>query len=136
MTTPLDHPTILRSNLGRMRQLGAGHHIVEHWKAERLTAIGTAPLSIWFIVQMLRLGDADHKDVVQWAGKPVNTVLLLSLMILTFHHMQMGLQVITSDYSRGKNKTILDLIIKGGTFFLGLLSVISILKIALAPAKK
>ncbi|MDI2112920.1 succinate dehydrogenase, hydrophobic membrane anchor protein [Commensalibacter nepenthis] len=136
MTTPSDRPTILRSNLGRMRQLGAGHHIVEHWKAERLTAIGSAPLSIWFIIQMLRLGDADHKNVVQWAGKPVNTVLLLSLMILTFHHMQMGLQVITSDYARGKNKTILDLVIKGGTFFLGLLSVISILKIALAPAKK
>lgn len=136
MTTSSDHPKVLRSNLGRMRQLGAGHHIVEHWKAERLTAVGSAPLSIWFVIQMLRLADADHQTVVKWAGKPVNTVLLLSLILLTFNHMQMGLQVITSDYSRGKSKSILDLIIKGGTLFLGLLSVISILKLALTPAKK
>lgn len=129
MNTSVERPTILRSYLGRMRGLGTGHNIFEHWWTERITAAGSAPLSIWFIIQMLRLGDADHKDVVKWAGKPTNTILLLTLVLLTFRHMQLGLEVITSDYARKRKRLALNYCIKGGALFLGILSVISILKL-------
>lgn len=136
MTTPMEHPTILRSNLGRMRHLGAGHNIFEHWWAERLCSVAITPLSMWFIIQMLRMGDAEHKEVTKWVGKPVNTVLLLSLMVLTFRHMQLGLEVVTNDYARGGKRMALDLCIKGGALFMGLLAVVSILKIAFTSSKK
>ncbi len=129
MKISVERPTILRSYLGRMRGLGIGHNVFEHWWIERLTAAGIAPLSIWFIIQMLRLGDEDHKNVIKWAGKPVNTILLLTLVLLTFRHMQLGLEVITSDYSRGKKRLVLNYCIKAGTLFLGILSIISILKL-------
>lgn len=129
MSTPSEHPTVFRSYLGRMRGLGIGHNIFNHWWSERLCAAGSAPLSLWFIVQMIRLGDAEHKDVVKWAGKPVNTVLLLSLMLMIFRHMQLGLETITSDYSREKKHLALNYCIKGATLFLSILSVISILKL-------
>ena len=53
MNTSVERPTILRSYLGRMRGLGTGHNIFEHWWTERITAAGSAPLSIWFIIQIL-----------------------------------------------------------------------------------
>ncbi|MDI2091065.1 succinate dehydrogenase, hydrophobic membrane anchor protein [Commensalibacter oyaizuii] len=119
-----------------MRQLGAGHNIFEHWWTERVSAAGMAPLSIWFVIQMLRLADAEHQEVVDWTRKPVNSVLLLSLVILTFYHMRLGLQVISNDYSRGRNRLIINFCIKAGSLFMGLLAVTSILKLALAPSKK
>lgn len=128
MTIPVERPTVMRSYLGRIRGLGIGHNIFEHWWAERLCAAASAPLSIWFIIQMLRLGDAEHKDVVKWAGKPVNTILLLILILSTFRHMQLGLEVITTDYSRDKKRLFLHYCIKGGSLFLGLASILSILK--------
>ncbi|MGL4686992.1 MAG: succinate dehydrogenase, hydrophobic membrane anchor protein [Commensalibacter sp.] len=134
MTKPTDRPTIMRSFLGRMRGLGAGHNVFEHWWAERLCAIGMTPLSIWFIIQIVRLGDADHKEVVKWVGKPVNTSLLLALMLLTFNHMQLGLRVISEDYSRGKYRMALGLLIRGGTLLMGLFAVLSVLKLAFAPS--
>lgn len=129
MMTAEERPTVLRSYLGRMRGLGIGHNIFNHWWAERVCAAGSAPLSIWFILQMLRLGNADHQKVVKWAGKPINNVCLLLLIILTFRHMQLGLEVITTDYTRGKKRLALNLCIKGVTIFLGSLSLISILKL-------
>ncbi len=36
--------------------------------------------------------------MVHWAARPVNTVLLLALVGMTFHHMHLGLQVVYEDY--------------------------------------
>ena len=50
------HIDTMRSQLGRARGLGSAKAgTVEHWKIERLTAIGLIPLSIWFVISMLRL---------------------------------------------------------------------------------
>ena len=36
--------------------------------------------------------------VAAWAGHPVNAVLLLALVVMTFHHTALGLQVVYEDY--------------------------------------
>ena len=58
----------MRSQLGRARGLGAGHSGVGHWWAERVTAASLLPLSTWFVVQMFRLGGADHADQTDALG--------------------------------------------------------------------
>ncbi|CAK7191900.1 hypothetical protein COMNV_00080 [Commensalibacter sp. Nvir] len=130
------NPRVMRSHLGRVRCLGVGHNAFEHWWTERLCATGMAPLSIWFIIQLLRLSDAEHKDVVYWAKKPINSVLLLALVLLTFNHMRLGLSVITEDYTRGKIRMALNLLIKGCALFMGLLTISSILKLMLTSPNK
>jgi succinate dehydrogenase / fumarate reductase membrane anchor subunit len=123
------HVAMMRSQLGRVRGLGASKSGVEHWWVERLTAIALVPLTIWFVVSMLVLLGADQPVVVAWAARPVNTVLLLALVIMTFHHMQLGLQVVIDDYVKASHLAV-TLLNKGAAMMLGLFSIVAILKMA------
>ena len=129
MNASAPHIEVMRSQLGRARGLGAGHSGVGHWWAERVTAASLLPLSTWFVVQMFRLGGADHAEVVKWGGKPVNATMLIALIISTFYHAQLGLQVIVDDYVHGKAHLPTRLLVKIGTSLLGLLGVIAVIKL-------
>ena len=118
-----------RSQLGQVRGLGSAKSGVEHWKVERLTAIALVPLTIWFVISVLTLLGAAQPEVVGWAGRPVNTVLLLALVIMTFHHMQLGLQVVIDDYVKAGHLAV-TLLNKGAAMLLGLFSIVAILKMA------
>ena len=123
------HVAMMRSQLGRVRGLGSAKSGVEHWWIERLTAIALVPLTIWFVISVLTLLGADQPVVVAWAARPVNTVLLLALVIMTFHHMQLGLQVVIDDYVKAGHLAV-TLLNKGATVLLGLFAIVAILKMA------
>ena len=129
MTDKLGQVTAMRSQLGRVRGLGAAKSGVEHWWVERLTAIALVPLTVWFVISVLTLLGAEQPAVVAWAGRPVNTVLLLALVIMTFHHMQLGLQVVIDDYVKASHLAV-TLLNKGAAMMLGLFSIVAILKMA------
>ncbi|MBS0965789.1 succinate dehydrogenase, hydrophobic membrane anchor protein [Acetobacter okinawensis] len=129
MNASVPHIEVMRSQLGRARGLGAGHSGVGHWWAERVSAASLLPLSTWFVVQMFRLGGADHAEVVKWGGKPVNATMLAALIITTFYHAQVGLQVIVDDYVHGKAHLPTRLLIKIGTSLMGLLGVFAVIKL-------
>ena len=126
------HAPVMRSTLGQVRGLGAGGSgIVEHWRIERITAIALVPLTVWFVVAVLRLLGADQPHVAHWAGKPVNTVLLLALIAMTFHHMQLGLQVVIGDYIHSKPLELAaTLANKGIALLLALFAAVAVLKMA------
>ena len=126
------HVDVMRSHLGRVRGLGVGHSGAEHWWVERASSVVLLPLSTWFVVQMFRLGGASRADVIKWGGKPVNATLLIALIITTFYHARLGLQVIVDDYVHGHAHLPVRLLIKLGTFLLGLLGVISVVKLVIA----
>ena len=130
------HVQVMRSQLGRVRGLGSGKSGVEHWWVERLTAIALIPLTVWFVVAVLMHLGVPQLAVVHWAGRPVNTVLLLALVILTFHHMQLGLQVVIDDYVHdAKSHLATSLVNKGAALVLALFAIVAILKMAFwAPA--
>ncbi|WP_323993236.1 succinate dehydrogenase, hydrophobic membrane anchor protein [Nguyenibacter sp. L1] len=130
------HVSVMRSQLSRARGLGAGGSGVTHWWVERMTAIALVPLSGWFVLQIFRLAGAEHAKVVEWGGKPVNATLLIALLVLTFHHMQLGLEVIIDDYVHGKAHLPVRLLMKGATFALGLFAVIAVLRLMLAATRQ
>ncbi|HEY0207361.1 MAG TPA: succinate dehydrogenase, hydrophobic membrane anchor protein [Acetobacteraceae bacterium] len=124
---------VMRSQLGRARGTGTAHSGVHHWYAERITSIALVPLTLWFIFAVLRLVGAPQEAVVDWAGRPVNATLLLALIAITFHHMQLGLQVVYEDYI--KPKWLMNIVIlgtKAAALLLGLLASVAVLKMALA----
>ncbi len=122
---------IMRSQLGRVRGLGSAKSGVEHWWVERLTAIALVPLTVWFVVAVLLHLGQPQLAVVHWAAHPVNTVLLLALVMLTFHHMQLGLQVVIDDYVHDtRSHLVISLLNKGASLLLGLFAVVAILKMA------
>ena len=122
---------IRRSELGRARGLGSAKSGVEHWWVERLTAAALAPLTVWFVVSVLRLLGADQPTVAHFIGRPWNATLLILLVVMTFHHMQLGLQVIYEDYIHQRGTLAASLATKAACLGLGLLAGLAILKLAL-----
>jgi succinate dehydrogenase / fumarate reductase membrane anchor subunit len=88
----------LRTPLFRVRDLGSAHSGVEHWGAQRLTAVALAPLSLWLGFSLAGLAGADHASIVGWMRKPHVSVALLLLVPIVFYHAQLGLQVVIEDY--------------------------------------
>jgi succinate dehydrogenase / fumarate reductase membrane anchor subunit len=125
--------TIMRSGLGRARGLGSAKSGTTRWFAERITAAALVPLSLWFICSILSLVGASRAAVAAWAGQIVHATLLLALVLITFQHMAMGLQVVMEDYIHAeKQRLVWILVMKAVVGLLGIAATLAILKLALA----
>jgi succinate dehydrogenase / fumarate reductase membrane anchor subunit len=123
------HPTSLRSDLGRVRGLGSAKEGVGHWWAQRVTALALIPLVIWFVASIVSLTGASHAAVVDWIASPVPAVLLVLLIVATFYHGQLGLQVVIEDYVHTDGtKLALILLVKGAAVVLGLAAVFAVIR--------
>lgn len=134
MTETTDIPRIgvdvMRSPLGRARGIGSGSGI-HHWLVERLTAVALIPLTLWFIYTVFHLMGRPQASIARWAHNPVNTVLALALIAMTFHHMQLGLQVIMGDYINDRRvHTAATLATMAVAALLTLLCAVSVLRLA------
>jgi len=127
------HVDILRSPLSRARGLGSARAGSKHWWAQRLTAIALVPLTLWFIWSMLRLTNASQADVADWLSSPVRLALMLALIAATFHHLQLGLQVVIEDYVQQEGvKLAAVLAVKGLCILLALICAICALILGLS----
>ncbi len=119
---------VRRSQLAQMRGLGAARSGVHAWWIERVTSIALVPLTIWFVVSVLGMLGTPRAGVLLWAANPINTVLLLALVISTFVHMAHGLQVVVEDYVHAEAaKTVSLLLIKAVAWLLGLAAFAAVL---------
>jgi len=122
-----------RTQLGRVRGLGSAKSGTGHWWAQRLTAIALIPLVIWFVVSVIVLTGAPHAAVVAWLGNPLTATLMVLLIFATFHHAQLGLQVVIEDYVHGEGTRLaLIVLVKFAAILLGTGSVIAALKLCFA----
>jgi succinate dehydrogenase / fumarate reductase, membrane anchor subunit len=123
---------IRRSMLGRARGLGAAHEGTGTWLAHTLTSIALVPLTLWFICGMLRLVGASRADVAAWLHSPLTLALMLALLLMTFHHMRIGLSAVVEDYIQQPALRLTTLLtIRATTFFLGLACIVSVLRLGL-----
>lgn len=94
----------LRSPLGRAIGLGSAKEGVDHWWAQRITALALVPLALWFVIAVIELAGADRAMFVDWVRHPLPAVFLVLLLIATFYHGALGLQVVIEDYV--ENETV------------------------------
>ena len=121
----------MRTPISRVRGLGSAKEGTQHWWLQRLTAIALVPLVIWFVVSMICLANANYDTVTAWLATPLTAVLMLLFVIATFYHLQLGLQVVIEDYIHGEAAKMTCLIVlKLGSFALGLAAAFAILKVA------
>ena len=92
----------MRSPLGRAIGLGSAKEGVEHWVVQRVTAVALVPLALWFVIAVIRLVGADFDTMQDWVGRPLPAILLVLLLIATFYHAALGLQVVIEDYVHGE----------------------------------
>lgn len=119
----------MRSELGKVRGLGAAHDGTEHFWMQRVTAVANLPLVIflvWFIITHL---GAARADVVTAIKNPFNAVGLALAMISICWHMKLGLQMVIEDYVHTPALKIISLLlITFYSFGLAALAIYAILK--------
>ena len=125
----------LRSPLGRVRGLGSAKDGTSHWWAQRLTALALIPLTVWFVISVIALTGADYYAMVAWAGSPLVAGLLILLIVATFYHGALGLQVVIEDYVHHEmTKLALLLFVKAAALVLALAGVLSVLSLLFTRA--
>lgn len=92
----------MRSPLGRAVGLGSAKEGVEHWWVQRVTAVALVPLALWFVAATIRFMGADIAAVQDWLGHPLPAILMVLVLIATFYHAALGLQVVIEDYVPGE----------------------------------
>ena len=119
------------SPIGRVRGLGSAKSGAHHWWLERLTSVSTLLLFVWLIASVLRLPDLGHGTVTEWLESPIAAVPMLLLIVSTFWHLKLGLQVIIEDYVHEEGLKLFSITLLN--FFAigaGALAFFSVLKIA------
>ena len=122
-----------RTPLSRARGLGSAKHGVGHWISERVAAIALVPLTLWAVFGVLRLAAGDYDFAVAWIHDPLNAVLMVLTIAISFWHMHAGMRVVIEDYIHvalsKAGLTLLSLFVCG---LAGALAIFSILKVALS----
>ena len=122
----------MASPLKIAKGLGSAKTGLHHWWLQRLTAIALIPLTIWFVTIIAFINEADYQQSIDLISQPFNGTLLILFIIASFWHSQLGMQVVIEDYVSQKFMRItLLIIVKYFFIFIGIRSVISILKIIL-----
>ncbi len=113
------------------RGLGSAKDGVHHWWIQRVTAVALIPLTIWFAFSIASYAGADYATVRAWIGSPLPAVLLILLIAMTFHHAQLGMQVVIEDYVSAKGVQLAALLlVKFLAALLALVGIFAVLRIA------
>jgi succinate dehydrogenase / fumarate reductase membrane anchor subunit len=121
--------------LTRVPEQGSAREGAHHWWEERMSALATFLLFVWFGVSLLRLGTIDHATLTEWLSSPFAAVPMLLLIVATFWHIRMGLQVIVDDYVHDSaSRLFWTMLISFGSFLGGAFAAFAVLKIALGAA--
>lgn len=121
-----------RSPLQIARGLGSAKSGAEHWWSQRWTALALVPLVVWFVIALIaHLGDG-YAATRAWIGQPLTAGLLILLVVVTFWHAVLGLQVVVEDYVHHEGRKIVTLlVVKGLAAVLVVTAVIAVLRITL-----
>jgi succinate dehydrogenase membrane anchor subunit len=125
----------MRSPLGRAIGLGSAKEGVEHWLLQRVTAVALAPLVLWFVIALIGLIGADFDTVQAWVGRPLPAIFLVLLLIATFYHASLGLQVVIEDYIHAELARLgLVIIVRLACVALAVAGIVAVLTLALGAA--
>lgn len=121
--------------LGRVRGHGSAKHGAHHWLLQRFTAAGNLLLTGFFAVSLMLMADFSYETLTTWIAGPIPATAMALLVISTFWHAKLGLQVLIEDYlydpaTKFAAVFALNLAAFGGAAF----GVFSILRLALGGA--
>jgi len=121
----------LRSPLGRALGLGSAKEGVEHWWAQRVSAVALLALGLWFVASLVALAGADRATVLAWLHGPLAAILTILTLAAIFYHTALGLQVVIEDYVHGEGLKIGALVlVRLLCLALGVAGIFAVLRIA------
>ena len=118
------------TSIGRVRGLGSAKEGTEHWWRQRVTAGGNVLLVTWLVISLARLPGYDYQTVRLWLASPWAATPMLLLVLNTFYHFRLGLQVVIEDYQHDAARVVSLVLLNAFTLGAGAIALFSILKVA------
>jgi succinate dehydrogenase / fumarate reductase membrane anchor subunit len=119
-----------RSPLARAIGLGSAKSGVEHWWAERVSAVALVPLTLWFVASIIAHTRSDYAGVITWLREFPTTILMILLLVALFYHTALGLQVVIEDYVHSGLKFAAVVAVRLGCFAIATIGIFATLHIA------
>ena len=99
-----DHPSDLRTPLGRVRFLGSARTgTIDAWLVH-LTSVALVPLTVGFVWLVLDLLRKDYNGVRAELARPIPVILLLAFVLAGIVHMELGMRSVIVDYIGGQSR--------------------------------
>jgi succinate dehydrogenase / fumarate reductase membrane anchor subunit len=121
----------MRTPLGKVRGLGSAREGTGHFWRQRLTAVASIPLTLFFIGFLVSINGADYMAVRAALANPFVLLMFAMMLFAALYHMQIGMQVIIEDYIHGEGMKLT--LIMLNTFFViavGAASAYALVKLA------
>ena len=122
----------MRTPLRKVRGLGSARDGTGDFWHQRLTALSSIPLLIFFLVLVIALTGSTYEEVRETLANPFIALVLAFMLISILYHMKIGMQIIIEDYVHEEGTKIVLLALN--IFFpivLGVLSLAALFKIVL-----
>ena len=81
------------TRIGQVRGLGSSHHGAHHWLVQRVTGVGNLVSAGFLVISLALRDDFSYAALAEWAAQPIPALMLALLVISTFWHARLGLQV-------------------------------------------
>ncbi len=118
--------------LNRVLGLGSAKDGIEHWWAQRLSAIALTMLGLWLVIAFIGLADLRYDSVVNWLQAPSSSILMILTLLTLGYHSQLGVQIVIEDYVHASGLKVAALILTTFVHFgIVVAGVFAVLKVAL-----
>lgn len=87
-----------RTPLGRVRGNGSARSGTGHFIAERVTSVLLAVLTPWFVISAAMHLPFGYEGARAWVADPWVAPPLAVFVLVSLHHMWLGLTVVVEDY--------------------------------------
>ncbi len=112
-------------------QSGATHGGSSHWWLQRVTSVALVPLALWLGFSLAFLPSLELGIFQEWIRTPLNTVLLVSFLMVSAYHAALGLRVVVEDYVHSEWLKVGTIVFLDLLFFLlpvaGILAIVRII---------
>ena len=122
----------MRHPIAEARGHGSSRSGVQHWYAQRASAVLLIFLAAWMVYAVLSLAGGGYAASRDFIANPVNASFLCLALIVMLYHAMLGLQVVIEDYvHRPVLEVALYFITRAGAYVLMALGLVHIMKLAL-----
>lgn len=91
-----------RTDRQRVSGLGTAGEGTGHWWSQRVTSIALIPLTLLFVFPFARALGGEFARVRETYANPFHALVAILFLVVTFYHLQQGLQVVIEDYIHAK----------------------------------
>lgn len=125
----------LQAPLARVLGLGSAREGTGHWWAQRLTAIGMVPLSLWFIFSVMVMPHGNYEFVTAWIAEPLHAIGMVLLVLTVVYHSSLGTQVVIEDYVHGASGIVTLIVVRFMHIVLAVAGIYAIVVIAVGAGR-